>query len=437
MFTGLAESYPPQGVTEAQRVDALMTRGNQARELARMGEVLALCAINDIHDRRSPPDAILPKKAFILRQLKHPDEVYRLRKVYGDGFHLVGLYCPRDDRERHLRIQYGMSDEDIKKLIDRDEEERDRFGQHVRDTFHMSDVFFSIGADGGGIEEDVERWIDLLFVLKIHGPTKEEFGMFHAFGASLRSAQLSRQVGAAILTDRGDIISVGSNEVPCSGGGQYWERARYDKRDHQLGMDSNDVIKKEILIEALSVSDPNWNTFTADQQASRLSEFQSNLRGSRLGNLTEFIRAVHAEMEAVLSAARSGISTRRTILYCTTFPCHNCAKHIIDAGIKRVVYIEPYAKSLSSTLHEDAISLEKPAPNRITFAPFVGVAPRRYSDLFSMKTKEGREIPRKDSEGKVLQRDEPELRLRMQHFSALDQENNAAHELLEIIGEDQ
>src|SRR6266478_3295902 len=40
MFTGLAESYPPQGVTEAQRVDALMTRGNQARELARMGEVL-------------------------------------------------------------------------------------------------------------------------------------------------------------------------------------------------------------------------------------------------------------------------------------------------------------------------------------------------------------------------------------------------------------
>lgn len=69
------------------------------------------------------------------------------------------------------------------------------------------------------------------------------------------------------------------------------------------------------------------------------------LRGSRLTNLTEFVRAVHAEMEALLSSTRIGVSTRRAILYCTTFPCHNCAKHIIDAGVKRVVYIEPYAKS--------------------------------------------------------------------------------------------
>ena len=138
-------------------------------------------------------------------------------------------------------------------------------------------------------------------------------------------------------------------------------------------------------------------------------------------------------MEALLSATRIGVSTRRAILYCTTFPCHNCAKHIIDAGIKRVVYIEPYAKSLSSTLHEDAISLEKPAPNRIVFTPFVGVAPRRYADLFSMKTKEGQVLPRKDAEGKLLDKSEPELRLRMSHFSALDHETNAAEELLQFI----
>jgi deoxycytidylate deaminase len=433
MFSGLTEPYPSSTPTEAQRVDALMTRGNQAREFAEKGEVLALCAINDIHGRRSEPNAIIPKTAFVLRQLKHPDEVYRLRKVYGDGFHLFGLYCPRDDRERHLRLQYGMSDEEIKGLIERDEEEKNRFGQHVRDTFHMADVFFRIAADGGGIEDDVERWVDLMFGLSIHGPTKEEFGMFQAHGAAFRSAQLSRQVGAAILTERGDVIAVGTNEVPRAGGGPYWERDRYDKRDHRLGEDSNDVFKRKILIEALSATDPAWNERNPQDQEKRLSDFQVKLKGSRLTNLTEFIRAVHAEMEAILSAARNGISTRRTTLYCTTFPCHNCAKHIIDAGIKKVVYIEPYAKSLSSTLHEDAISLEKPSPNKITFTPFVGIAPRKYVPVFSMKTQEGEEIERKDSTGKLQDKMEPKLRLKMSHFSALDHESNAAQELLQLM----
>src|SRR5262245_43779208 len=55
MFTGLSEPYPAGATAEAQRVDALMTRGNQARELAGLGDVLALCAINDIHGRRSGP----------------------------------------------------------------------------------------------------------------------------------------------------------------------------------------------------------------------------------------------------------------------------------------------------------------------------------------------------------------------------------------------
>src|SRR4029077_14612650 len=125
------------------------------------------------------------------------------------------------------------------------------------------------------------------------------------------------------------------------------------------GEDANDVFKRKILLEALAATDPEWNGRSLPEQNEKHSAFQARLKGSRLTNLTEFVRAVHAEMEAILSAARTGVSTRRAILYCTTFPCHNCAKHIIDAGIKRVVYIEPYAKSLSSTLHEDAISLEK------------------------------------------------------------------------------
>src|SRR5262245_52047011 len=79
LFDGLSEPSPSSNVTEAARVAALMTRGDQARELAGSADVLALCAIKDIHDHRSEEGAILPKRAFVLRQLKRPEEVYTLR----------------------------------------------------------------------------------------------------------------------------------------------------------------------------------------------------------------------------------------------------------------------------------------------------------------------------------------------------------------------
>src|SRR3972149_7379611 len=47
MFTGLSQPHPATGVSEAERVGALMTRGNQARELTENGEVFGLCALND------------------------------------------------------------------------------------------------------------------------------------------------------------------------------------------------------------------------------------------------------------------------------------------------------------------------------------------------------------------------------------------------------
>lgn len=356
-----------------------------------------------------------------------------MREVYGDGFHLVGLYCPRNERERHLKLQYGMSQEDIETLIGRDEEEPSTLGQHVRDTFHLSDVFFRINADGGGIDEAVERWINLLFGLAIHSPTPEEFGMFLAYGAAHRSAQLSRQVGASILTDRGDVIAVGTNEVPRAGGGQYWEGDRRDDRDHKRGVDSNDEIKREILLEALAATVEGWDNLNVSQRTSLFEQTRTRLKGSRLSSLTEFVRAVHAEMDAILSASRNGVPVRRATLYCTTFPCHNCAKHIVAAGIKRVVYVEPYPKSLSSRLHDDSISLDRREANKVTFAPFVGVAPRRYADLFSMKTSTGIVLQRKDDDGKLIENRVPELRLKMPHFSMFGQERKAAAKLLEKI----
>lgn len=119
------------------------------------------------------------------------------------------------------------------------------------------------------------------------------------------------------------------------------------------------------------------------------------LKETSVVDITEFGRAVHAEMEALLSSARSGISPRGATLYCTTFPCHNCAKHLVAAGVERVVYVEPYPKSQAEDLHSDAISFDRPAAGKVSFEPFVGLGPRRYFDLFAMKLGRGYDVVRK------------------------------------------
>jgi deoxycytidylate deaminase len=79
------------------------------------------------------------------------------------------------------------------------------------------------------------------------------------------------------------------------------------------------------------------------------------VQDSEFMDALEYGRIVHAEMGALADAARLGHMVKDGTLYCTTFPCHMCAKHIVAAGIEKVVFLEPYPKSLASDLHSDSI----------------------------------------------------------------------------------
>jgi deoxycytidylate deaminase len=140
------------------------------------------------------------------------------------------------------------------------------------------------------------------------------------------------------------------------------------------------------------------------------------LKDSRIGDLTEFGRVVHAEMEALLSCARNNCSCRGATLYGTTFPCHNCAKHIIAAGITRVVFVEPYPKSKAVEFHSDSLVLGFSEQERaVRFEPFVGVGPRRFFDLFSMGLSSGYPVVRKEKRtGNVIEWKPENARLRLQ-----------------------
>jgi deoxycytidylate deaminase len=256
----------------------------------------------------------------------------------------------------------------------------------------MADVFLSGDAAGAGYADQVSRFLDLLFGCPTLTPTPQEQAMFMAYAASLRSGDLSRQVGAAIIDSHGDLISVGCNEAPKPGGGLYDPPApgKPSHRDIERGEDSNEREKEIIadrVVKELGGVDP---------QAVR-----SSLKAAGFFDITEFGRAVHAEMEALLACARSGRSARGASLYTTTFPCHNCTRHIIAAGISTVIYIEPYAKSRASALHPDEISVDREEDGKVPFLPFVGVGPRRYFDLFSLTLSTGYPIERK-KDGKLV-----------------------------------
>src|SRR5574341_1361397 len=116
----LAQSYP-EDQPERQRVTQLMNRGNELREKSGRPEALALLVAAEIKARRlaAGPNG-LSRQAFIVHQLKTPEEVSWLRRIYGDAFHLLGLYSPQGDRQRYLVKKWSMSDEDAEALMERD-----------------------------------------------------------------------------------------------------------------------------------------------------------------------------------------------------------------------------------------------------------------------------------------------------------------------------
>ena len=72
---------------------------------------------------------------------------------------------------------------------------------------------------------------------------------------------------------------------------------------------------------------------------------------------------IHAEMNAIIWAAREGISIKGATIYVTLEPCSDCSKNIIASGIKRIVYAKEYEHTHSSViskfLEDNGVSIEK------------------------------------------------------------------------------
>lgn len=132
-------------------------------------------------------------------------------------------------------------------------------------------------------------------------PSWDQYFMSIAKLASTRSTCLRRKVGAVIVKDK-HILSTGYNGAP-----------RGLAHCLEIGC----------LREKLNI---------------------------KSGTRHELCRAIHAEQNAVIQAAVSGVSIEGASMYCTTFPCVLCSKIIINSGITRIVVMEGYPDELSEEM---------------------------------------------------------------------------------------
>jgi len=396
-----------------ERANARMTFGNGVRAAIGL-DGLALVTVGEIqrqrHERNGQADKPIARAAYLIRSLKTPEEVKKLREVYGSSCYIIATYASRDVQLDTLARQIAHSHHSAsdgfraqaEALILRDESERGvENGQNLRDTFPLADVFLD-GRDNEALKASATRFVEILFGHPFRTPTKQEFGMFFAHGASLRSASPGRQVGACIATKDGDTVSIGTNEVPKAHGGQYWERDVPDERDHHRSYDSTATLTENILADLIArLRQKGWlkDDLAKLPLAALLKQVESeNLlkkmpkgqddppsltEKALLRDIIEFMRAVHAEMAAISSAAKRGVSIDGCVMYATTFPCHECARHIVVVGISEVYFIDPYPKSRVPEMFEDSIVVDREANGKIPFRAFTGVAPRLYADAFT------------------------------------------------------
>jgi cytidine deaminase len=366
---------------EDDRVKRLIKAGNEWAREAKSPFGVAPLAIHAIgkarrrtHVERGQADGPhleqtpVPRHAYVLHSLKRPGEVDLLRLVYGSFFFLFATQASEEDRKRTLMARLATRPESEREeravdLMKIDALQTDAYGQAVQKTYHEADVFI-------GDDKNPDRAVSLIFGDPRIAPRIGEHAMYLAEATSAASLSTSRRVGAAIVSADGrSIVSVGKNEVPEDSaadsivGFDYSERAKrslVSDMVHKLAQTGWLSEEKEVLLKQ--------DADSFEQQA------QEVLTKSAVGQVIEFQRPVHAEMWAILDATRRGIALQGTEMYCTTFPCHLCWKHIPESGIQTTYFIEPYPKSQATAMYEQTSRRLK---------PFVGVAPRAYMQLFS------------------------------------------------------
>jgi len=124
------------------------------------------------------------------------------------------------------------------------------------------------------------------------------------------------------------------------------------KKDRKVGA----VIVKDKRILATGYNGAPSGIFSCMEKGKCLRNDMGIESGTRL----EVCYAIHAEQNAVIQAAKVGVSIEGATLYCTHRPCVICSKILVNVGIKRVVYKLDYPDTFTTDIFNMAeVTLQK------------------------------------------------------------------------------
>lgn len=291
---------------------------------------------------------------IVIECFRNPIEIDFLRDEY-PHFYLFALFAQKDIRKKR-KISQGEKDEDFEKCDERDQGEKDNYGQQVRKCVTQSDIVLNNsynwrhGDDADAFFEKVDGYRKLL-KNPYRKPSDHEMNMHLAYSVSLHSLCIQRQVGAVITDGDCQVLSVGFNDAPPQSRScfeLYSQCYRKMKRKETLAGICKKITYCPFCANNLSFKEnlfDNPKILTDDVFiCSSCKKDLSNVLST--GKELDLCRSLHAEENAILSnpylSDKLHSRTKGMIIFTTTFPCMLCAKKIAKSGIKTVVFVEPY-----------------------------------------------------------------------------------------------
>jgi deoxycytidylate deaminase/cytidylate kinase len=316
---------------------------------------------------------------IVIAGIRNYGEVEWLRRNY-PNFRLVAVYADYTTRWTRLKSTGGYPNETVFQRDDRrDSDEGDRQGQNVQRCVYEADYVLK---NVGPIEPPSKVKSGLFARLEepikgmrgeggFRGPLPAEVFMATAVSQSHASQCKQRKVGALIVDEENKIpLSVGYNENPvgmesCFSlyGRCYKNQVIESRLEKMTPFFCPECGKKHERTGPPYLCDGKM----AGEQLCRCN-FKRKFFPSRG---IELCTAIHAEERAILSLA--GRRADGCAIYVNTFPCFQCARQIVNAGIKKVVYVEAYPI-------EEAVEFLK--TNGVVIESFEGFTPRVFNQVF-------------------------------------------------------
>lgn len=342
---------------------------------------------------------------IIIDSIRNDGEIYVLKQF--PYFYLFSIHAEEDVRRdrsigTHKRFkslkEFNLADE-------RDKAEDYAFGQQVIKCNYLSDIIINNNEDiPASNESQKKRYLDKIYndyiyliknkkdklITPDRLPTANETLMTMAYAESQLSSCLKRKVGCMIasistfngagntIRDSIQVISSGHNEVPTGTTPCIFMDYERCYRDYLQEKQAEKIKYCPHCGEKIKVSQtkctcgkktkrflkvcPNCkNELHIEYKCPKCNKQVFNEYLHSGGKLLDVCRALHAEENALLNLTNNGSrNLENVVLYTTTYPCNLCANKIAQAGIKKVIYADPYTmEDAKIILSNSGIDTEK------------------------------------------------------------------------------